>query len=157
MKRKSLANELCPIARSLDVIGEWWSLLIIRDALFGKRRFGDFQKSLGLAKNILAARLKKLVACGVLEQRPASDGSAFQEYVLTDKGRELGTVLLALRLWGTRWPTEVDAAPRKVIDKASGEEVRLEFRTASGRLVRAAEAAIVGVPRDPSEATKASR
>ena len=153
MKRKSLANELCPIARSLDVIGEWWSLLIVRDALFGKRRFGDFQRSLGLAKNILAARLKKLVACGVLEQRPASDGSAFQEYVLTPKGRELGMVLAALRLWGARWPMDAGAEPRKVIDKASGEEVRLEFRTASGRLVKAAETTIVGLPRDPSEAT----
>ncbi len=152
MKRKSLANELCPIARSLDVIGEWWSLLIVRDALFGKRRFSDFQRSLGLAKNILAARLKKLVACGVLEQRPVSDGSAFQEYVLTDKGRELGMVLLALRLWGTRWPAAADAAPRKVVDKASGEEVRLELRTASGRRLVPAGTTLVGSPPDPSEA-----
>ena len=153
MKRKSLANELCPIARSLDVIGEWWSLLIIRDAMLGKRRFSDFQKSLGVAKNILAARLKKLVACGVLEQRPASDGSAFQEYALTAKGRELGTVLIALRLWGTRWPADVGAEPRKVVDKASGEEVRLEVRTVSGRSVKAAETTIVSLPGDPGDAT----
>src|SRR5919199_1160571 len=153
MKRKSLANELCPIARSLDVIGEWWSLLIIRGAMLGKRRFSDFQKSLGVAKNILAARLKKLVACGVLEQRPASDGSAFQEYALTAKGRELGTVLTALRLWGTRWPADVGAEPRKVVDKASGEEVRLEVRTVSGRSVKAAETTIVSLPGDPGDAT----
>ena len=153
MKRKSLANELCPIARALDVIGEWWSLLIIRDAMLGKRRFSDFQKSLGVAKNILAARLKKLVACGVLEQRPASDGSAFQEYVLTAKGRELGMVLTALRLWGTRWSTDAGAEPRRVVDKASGEEVRLELRTVSGRSVKAAETTIVSLPGDPGDAT----
>jgi DNA-binding HxlR family transcriptional regulator len=65
---------------SLDTIGEWWSLLIVRGALYGIRRFSDFQKSLGLAKNVLSARLKKLVVCGIMEQVPASDGSAYQEY-----------------------------------------------------------------------------
>ena len=73
MKRKSLDMEKCPIARTLDVIGDWWSLLIVRDALLGKRRFGEFQKSLGLAKNILSTRLRKLVSHGVLEVGPASD------------------------------------------------------------------------------------
>src|SRR5260370_5703649 len=72
VKRKSLAHSPCPVARSLDAIGEWWSLLIVRDALMGKRRFGEFQQSLGAARNILAARLKKLVACGILEQVPAA-------------------------------------------------------------------------------------
>ena len=86
MRRKSFKDDLCPAARSLDSIGEWWSLLIVRNALFGMRRFSDFQEDLGLAKNILSARLKKLVACGIMEQVPASDGSAYQEYVLTKKG-----------------------------------------------------------------------
>jgi len=84
---------------SLRTIGEWWSLLIVRDALSGIRRFSDFQKSLGLAKNILSARLKKLVARGIMERVPASDGSAYQEYSLTPKGRELFPVIVALRQW----------------------------------------------------------
>src|SRR5215831_10838014 len=103
VKRTCLANDGCPIARSLDVIGEWWSLLIVRDAFLGRRRFGEFQKSLGLAKNVLAARLRKLVARGIFELKPASDGSAYQEYVLTEKGRALGMVVMSLRVWGTRW------------------------------------------------------
>ena len=70
MKRKSLETSNCPIARTLDVIGDWWSLLIVRDAFLGKRRFSEFQKSLGLAKNILCARLQKLVSHGVLKTRP---------------------------------------------------------------------------------------
>src|ERR1700731_2889938 len=75
VKRKCLDSSTCPIARTLDVIGDWWSLLIVRDAFLGKRRFSEFQKSLGLAKNILCLRLQKLVAHGIFEARPASDGS----------------------------------------------------------------------------------
>src|SRR5580700_10836952 len=81
MKRKCFDNSTCPIARTLDVIGDWWSLLIVRDAFLGKRRFCEFQKSLGLAKNILCVRLQKLVSHGVLTTGPASDGSAYQEYI----------------------------------------------------------------------------
>ncbi len=125
MRRKSLAHAPCPVARSLDSIGEWWSLLIVRDALMGKRRFGEFQQSLGAARNILAARLKKLVARGILE-RTAAAGGARHEYVLTDQGRELGMVLLALR-----------------VDRASGEAIGLELRTQAGRRVRPADLALL--------------
>ncbi len=100
MKRTRLEESTCPVARSLDIIGDWWSLLIVRDALRGIRRFGEFQKSLGIAKNMLATRLKQLVDEGILTLQPASDGSAWQEYVLTDKGRALQTVLVALSQWG---------------------------------------------------------
>ncbi|OYU74580.1 MAG: transcriptional regulator, partial [Alphaproteobacteria bacterium PA3] len=77
-------------------MGDWWSLLIVRDALDGVRRFGEFQRSLGVAKNILSARLRALQAQGVLEQVPASDGSAFLEYQLTPKGRDLFEVVVSL-------------------------------------------------------------
>ena len=86
MKRKCMEHSECAVARALDAIGDWWSLLILREAFLGKRRFSEFQKSLGVARNILAVRLKKLVALDIFEQAPASDGSAFHEYVLTDKG-----------------------------------------------------------------------
>ena len=99
VKRTVLKREECPIARSLDAIGDWWSLLIIRDASLGKRRFGEFQKSFGLAKNILTARLRALVDQGILKTAPASDGSAYQEYVLTPKGRGIFPILVALRQW----------------------------------------------------------
>jgi len=100
VKRTRLEESTCPVARSLDIIGDWWSLLIVRDALRGIRRFGEFQRSLGIAKNMLATRLKQLVDEGILTLQPASDGSAWQEYVLTDKGRALQTVLVALSQWG---------------------------------------------------------
>ena len=92
--------EPCPVARCVELIGDRWSLLIVRDAFDGMRRFGDFQRSLGAARNILSDRLRKLVHAGILTTRDASDGSAYQEYVLTPAGTELFPVLVALRQWG---------------------------------------------------------
>jgi DNA-binding HxlR family transcriptional regulator len=117
MRRKSFKDDLCPAARSLDSIGEWWSLLIVRNALFGMRRFSDFQEDLGLAKNILSARLKKLVACGIMKQVPASDGSAYQEYVLTKKGRDLLPVIVALRQWGENYLFSRREKRLQIVDK----------------------------------------
>src|SRR5471032_1701823 len=103
MKRTSMQGEICSVARSLDVIGDWWSLLIVRDALAGLRRFGEFQRNLGADKNILTTRLRTLVAEGILETAPASDGSAYLEYRLTDKGRALAPVLIALSQWSNAY------------------------------------------------------
>ena len=140
MKRKSLCTAKCPIARALDVIGDWWSLLIVRDAFLGKRRFGEFQKSLGLAKNILCARLQKLVSHGVLETVPASDGSAYQEYVLTEKGRGLYIVLVALRQWGESCLFEEGELNLLLVDRESGQPVKpLELRSQDGRLLGPAD------------------
>ncbi|MCI0640717.1 MAG: helix-turn-helix transcriptional regulator [Gemmataceae bacterium] len=136
MKRKSLDREKCPIARTLDVIGDWWSLLIVRDAFLGKRRFGEFQKSLGLAKNILSRRLRKLVSHGVLEVGAASDGSAYQEYVLTEKGRRLLIVLVALRQWGETCLFEEGELDLLLVDQKSGQPVKpLELRSKDGRIL----------------------
>src|SRR6202000_957697 len=99
MKRTSFAAADCPVARAVDAVGDWWALLIIRDAFLGKRRFGEFQKSLGAAKNILTPRLRALVDDGILTTVPASDGSAYHDYVLTPKGRGVFPVLVALRQW----------------------------------------------------------
>jgi DNA-binding HxlR family transcriptional regulator len=140
VQRTSFANDGCPIARSLDVIGDWWSLLIIRDALVGRRRFGEFQKSLGLAKNILAQRLRKLVDEGILATAPASDGSAYQEYVLTRKGRAIHPILIALR----QWSEEFDEAPETIatilVDREKGRPVRkLALYSEDGRLLDIAD------------------
>src|SRR6218665_3382484 len=96
VKRIDASGAACPIARSLGILGDGWSLLIVRDAVMGKSKFGEFQKSLGIARNILSARLKGLVSCGILEQTAEGD------YVLTDKGNELRPVLGAFWDWGTK-------------------------------------------------------
>lgn len=127
MKRESLETASCPIARSLDAVGDAWSMLVVRDAFAGKRRFGEFVESLGIAKNILADRLRKLVARGVLEQVPAADGSPYREYALTETGRGLFLVLVALGQWGC------GGSGFKLVDVKKGEPVRLELRTAGGR------------------------
>lgn len=101
-KKTDLGGSSCAIARSLNVIGDWWSLLIIRDALAGTRRFGEFQSRLGLAKNILTTRLRKLVDAGILATAPAQDGSAYKEYQPTPKGEDLYLVFLALWQWGEK-------------------------------------------------------
>jgi len=101
---KSYDDQVCSIARALEVVGERWSLLIVRDALFaGVTRFGDFQHNLGVAPNILTARLDGFVAAGIMERRRRSDRPAQYEYVLTAKGRDLGPALIALTNWGDRW------------------------------------------------------
>ncbi len=133
MRRKSFKHDLCPAARSLDSIGEWWSLLIVRNALLGMRRFSDFQEDLGLAKNILSARLKKLVACGIMEQVPASDGSAYQEYVLTRKGHELFPVIIALRQWGENYLFSRGEKRLQIVEKGTRKRPRrLEVQNVRG-------------------------
>lgn len=92
----------CPVARTLDVIGEWWTLLIVRDALLGARRFDDFRQT-GIADNILSARLKGLVEEGIFERRAYQAHPVRYEYLLTPKGRELVLVVVALRTWGRKW------------------------------------------------------
>jgi DNA-binding HxlR family transcriptional regulator len=145
MKRKSLDSSNCPIARALDVIGDWWSLLIVRDALLGKRRFCEFEKSLGLAKNILCTRLQKLVSHGVLKLCPASDGSAYQEYTLTEKGRGLYMVLVALRQWGEGCLFKKGELDMLLVDRKSGKPVKpLELRSQDGRLLGPSDLGTVG-------------
>lgn len=100
MRRTSFDRAMCPVARTLDAIGDWWTLLIIREAFAGIGRFSDFEKRLGLAKNILSSRLRALVEHGILEKRPSADGGVRTEYRLTEKGRRLRVVLIALRQWG---------------------------------------------------------
>lgn len=127
MKRTSFARDVCPIARSVEAVGDWWSLLIVRDSFTGKKRFGEYQKSLRVAKNILTVRLKKLVVDGVLELVPASDGSAYQEYALTERGRGLLPVIVALGQWGCA------GSEFKLVDRKKGKRVRLELRSEDGR------------------------
>jgi DNA-binding HxlR family transcriptional regulator len=109
------------VARSLDSIGDWWTLLIVRDAMLGVRRFSDFQRSLGLARNVLSARLKKMVADGVMTMAPVADGSAYQEYQLTEKGEALLPVLVAMRQWGERYLFAAGEPHPELVDRHSGK------------------------------------
>jgi DNA-binding HxlR family transcriptional regulator len=104
MLGKTYDSEVCSAARALEVVGERWSLLIVRNALFaGSTRYNDFLKRLGIATNILKNRLDGLVDAGIMERRSYSPNSDLYEYLLTDKGRELVPVILALTEWGDRW------------------------------------------------------
>jgi DNA-binding HxlR family transcriptional regulator len=151
-KRTSHREARCPVARPLDAIGDWWSLLIIRDAFDGLHRFGEFQKNLGLAKNILSARLHNLVEHGILDTVPASDGSVYQEYVLTEKGRGLFPVLVALRQWGEDFFFQPDEAHVRLVDRKRGLPVRrLELRSQDGHLLGAADTVVKAVSDSAAE------
>jgi DNA-binding HxlR family transcriptional regulator len=102
MQRKSFGNMQCPIARSLERVGEWWSILILRDALLGLTRFDEFQKSLGIAPNMLTRRLNALVASGLLHRHRYSEHPPRYEYLLTERGGDFRPVVLSLLAWGNR-------------------------------------------------------
>jgi DNA-binding HxlR family transcriptional regulator len=140
VKRTSFEGDGCPVARSLEAIGDWWSLLIIREALLGVRRFGEFQSKLGMAKNILSVRLRSLVDHGILATAPASDGSAYQEYMLTPKGRGTFPILVALRQWSEAFDDRPEEIATILVDREKGRPVRkLELRATDGRLLSQAE------------------
>ena len=102
MQRKSFGTMSCPIARSLERVGEWWSILILRDAFRGLTRFDQFQASLGIAPNMLTKRLNALVESGLLGKRAYSEHPPRYEYVLTERGRDFRPVLWALLAWGNK-------------------------------------------------------
>jgi DNA-binding HxlR family transcriptional regulator len=103
MKKTSFDDMPCPIARALDRVGEWWSILILRDAFYGITRFDEFEKSLGIAPNMLTRRLNGLVEAGLLERRPYQTKPVRYEYVLTDMGRDFRPVMLAMMSWGNKY------------------------------------------------------
>ena len=130
----------CSIARALDHVGSWWSLLIIRDAMMGARRFKHFQTSLGIAKNTLTSRLNELVEGGILTKQAAPDGYAYEEYVLTERGRELAPVIIALAQWGDKWVAHPDGPSTIITEKDSGERLQPIWpRRESGALMALSE------------------
>jgi DNA-binding HxlR family transcriptional regulator len=144
VKRVSLWDAGCPVARALDVIGDWWSLLIIRDAFDGVTRFSEFQLGLGIAKGVLATRLRDLTERGILATAPAADGSAYRAYVLTEKGRGLFLVIVALRQWGEGQLYRPDERHSLLVDGETGSAVaRLDLRSADGRRLSWSETRVV--------------
>lgn len=145
MQRKNFGNMSCPIARSLERVGEWWSILILRDAFLGVTQFDQFQKSLGIAPNMLTRRLNALVESGLLERRRYQAHPPRHEYILTERGRDFRPVLWALLAWGNKHfapegPSVlvVDRATGRpadpvLVDRVSGKEMTAEtFRSAPG-------------------------
>lgn len=128
MKRTALSNHPCSIARTLDVVGEWWTPLIIRDVAYGVRRFRELQEDLGISANVLADRLERLVEEGILERIPYQQRPERHEYRLTEKGAELIPALLALMQWGDRWAWPGARGPVGVIHEDCGHELRVGVR-----------------------------
>ena len=124
MQRKSFGNIQCPIARSLERVGERWSILILRDAFHGLTRFDQFQKSLDIAPNMLTRRLNALVEAGLLERRVYSEHPPRHEYHFTEAGRELFPVTLALSQWGDRWAVDTPALTRR---HSCGQPVQVDL------------------------------
>lgn len=120
MERKSFAGMDCSVAQCLELVGEWWSMLIVRDALLGVTRFEDFQRRLGIARNILQARLTTLVEGGVLLRVPYSEHPPRVEYRLTRKGRDLWPVINAMRQWGDQYAAP-QGPPIEIVHTACGE------------------------------------
>jgi DNA-binding HxlR family transcriptional regulator len=121
MGRKRFDEMPCAIAQTLNQVGDWWTLLIVRDAMKGARRFSDFHESTGIAKNILTDRLNKLVENGVMEREEVGVRGQRQEYILTERGEALFPVLMAMQQWGDKWIYGDDEAPVVVVDTNTGE------------------------------------
>ena len=119
MQRKSFGSMECPVARSLERVGEWWSILILRDAMIGMTRFDQFQKNLAIAPNMLTRRLNALVEAGLLEKRLYCEKPPRYEYILTPRGRDFRPILLSLQAWGNRHFAP-EGASVMLVDRATG-------------------------------------
>jgi DNA-binding HxlR family transcriptional regulator len=129
MERKSFSEMDCSVAQCLEVVGEWWSMLIIRDTFMGVTRFEDFQRRLGISRNILRDRLTSLVDAGVLVRVPYSEHPPRDDYKLTQKGRDLWPIITAMRQWGDQYAAP-NGPPVEVIHRSCGQASHLEMSCA---------------------------
>jgi DNA-binding HxlR family transcriptional regulator len=143
MRRTSFAGIHCSLARSLEVIGDWWTPLILRDLYLGVTRFDDLVLDLGISRNLLASRLRALVANGLVERRRYQEHPPRFDHVLSEAGRELVPVLLALTAWGDRWAAPRGGAPLLFAHRTCGQLFRPEVRcSACGEEVRAPDVVV---------------
>ena len=157
MPKRSYGDPDCAVARSLEQMGDGWTLLVLREAFFGTRRFADFSSRLSIAKNVLSNRLGSMVEHGLLEKVQAGRFGDRFEYQLTRKGKDLATVLAALRQWGDRWIFE-GQAPLEVVDTATGEPILpIRIRRSDGTPVPAREMRFQPGPGASPEAWAARR
>jgi DNA-binding HxlR family transcriptional regulator len=150
---KTILN--CSVADALGLIGEGWTILIIREAFFGSRRFEDFQKHLGIARNILTTRLQKLVEGGILERKPIKEGAKRHEYKLTPMGRDLYPVLITLTQWGDRWLRTENGAPVKFVERDTGKEIaKVTIQNKNGKEIKARDLVLIPGPGATDETRK---
>ncbi|MEV6833928.1 helix-turn-helix domain-containing protein [Streptomyces sp. NPDC051133] len=126
MRRTTFANWPCSVARSMDLLGDRWTPLVLREAFYGIRRFDDFQQELGIARNTLTERLRRLVDAGLMEKRVYETQPTRHEYLLTEPGRDFFPVLLAIGAWGDRWLAEETGAPVTTRHEPCGHDTRAE-------------------------------
>ena len=136
--KRSKERENCSIARSLEILGDAWTMLVVREAFLGTRRFADFETNLGISKNVLAHRLGYLTERGVLEQVDAGQHGTRYEYALTPMGKDLATLMTALRQWGDRWVLGPGHEPLLVVDRRTGRPIpRIRVRDEDGEVLQA--------------------
>ena len=137
MRWDDIDKQTCSVARALSVVGERWTMLIIRDAFLGTRRFEEFQKRLGIARNILTARLKNLCANEILDRVPVKEGAKRHEYILTRKGKDMMPLLVSLTQWGDKWVFGEGKEPVIFQDREHNEPIsRIQVYSAKGEVLR---------------------
>ncbi|WP_028934692.1 winged helix-turn-helix transcriptional regulator [Pseudonocardia spinosispora] len=124
MRRTRFSEWPCSIARTVDLTGDWWTPLVMRQAFYGARRFEQFQHQLGLSRNVLTQRLDALVEADMLDRVPYQDRPTRYEYVPTEKGRDFFTVLAAMIRWGDRWLADPEGPPIELHDRRTGDRVQ---------------------------------
>lgn len=135
MVRNQLQSLNCSVADALDLIGEWWTMLIILESFLGTRRFDAFQRNLGIARNILSTRLQKLCDRGIFRREPIYDGARRHEYRLTEMGLDLLPAVIALMQWGDHWLND-DRAPLVLLDRETRQPIpKINVRAADGRVL----------------------
>ena len=154
----SIGEAYCGVAQAGERMGDWWTLLIVRDAFFGKRRFSEFEASLGIAKNVLSDRLRAMVEHGILEKERLAEPGQRYAYQLTKKGRDLWMVLTAMRLWSDRWVFGEQGPPLVAREHDTGREVAaLVAVDRDGRPVEPSKLEWVPGPGLPSTRQRAGR
>ena len=140
VQRRRFHRENCSVAQALEVLGDWWTLLVVREAFLGVRRFADFEANLPISKNVLTQRLAHLVEHGVLARVDAGVHGTRYEYELTPSGKDLTAIMTALRQWGDRWVFGEGREPVQVIDRRTGRPIpRLRLLGEDGQPLRAAD------------------
>jgi DNA-binding HxlR family transcriptional regulator len=154
MRRTSFSDMPCSIARTLEIVGDWWTLLIVREAFFGRCRFGEFEKALGIAPNVLINRLGKLVEGGILVVSAESQNGRAMAYRLSPKGRDLFPILVAMVQWGdqhSEWP---EGPPVRIVERSTGRDIApLVMRSQDGKPLGVRDVTAVAGP-GASEATR---
>ena len=147
MSKGSFAEMNCPIAQTLEQVGEWWTLLILRNAFCGMTRFQEFQQHLGIGTNVLSQRLRQLTEDGILERSAAQHDGRAVEYRLTEKGSALYPILIAMAEWGEKWVPNPKGARIRLVERGTGEPIAgICVQAADGRSLQAQEIAAVAGP-----------